>query len=192
MRDTDNYIRYRTVDNVSTTEHGVLARLHGEQLRIDVVRADVVRIKISRAGRFDEAPTFAVCVDPLAVPTPFTIDRDEGVVRLRTEALVASLWLDPFRLDVHRPDGSAVIETASDEAGQYWGYGTLNDAFTVRRRCAHEDGMYGLGEKGGRHNRKGRDFTLWNTDVLDPVAALEFTVGRLADDLRADRTSVAS
>jgi alpha-glucosidase len=190
MRPTDNYIRYRVVDEVSTTEHGVLARLHREQLRIDVVRSDVVRIKISRGGKFDEAPTFAVCVDPLAVSAPFTVDRDEGVVWLRTDALVVSLWLDPFRVDVHRPDGSAVIETAVDEAGQYWAYATLNDAFTVRRRCAHEDGIFGLGEKGGRHNRKGRDFTLWNTDVLDPIAASEFTAGRSADDPRADRTSV--
>ena len=31
-----------------------------------------------------------------------------------------------------------------------------------------EDAIFGLGEKSGRHNRKGRDFTLWNTDVLNP------------------------
>jgi alpha-glucosidase len=190
MPQTDNYIRYRIVDEVASTEHGVLARLHGEQLRIDVVRGDVVRIKISRAGGFDESPTFAVCVDPLADPVPFTVDRDEGVVRLRTDALVVSLWLDPFRIDIHRPDGSAVIETAADDAGQHWAYATLNDAFTVRRRCQHEDGIFGLGEKGGRHNRKGRDFTLWNNDVLDPAAALEFTASRAADDPRADFTSV--
>ena len=190
MRPTDNYIRYRIVDEVASTEHGVLARLHGEQLRIDVVRADVVRIKISRAGGFDESPTFAVCVDPLADAVPFSVDRDEGVVRLRTDALVISLWIDPFRIDIHRPDGSAVIDTAADDAGQYWTYATLNDAFTVRRRCQLEDGIFGLGEKGGRHNRKGRDFTLWNNDVLDPAAALEFTAGRAADDPRADFRSV--
>ena len=147
-------------------------------------------VKISRAGDFDESPTFAVCADPLADVVPFTVDRAEGVLQLRTDALVVSLWLDPFRIDVHRPDGSAVIETAADDAGQHWAYATLNDAFTVRRRCQHEDGIFGLGEKGGRHNRKGRDFTLWNSDVLDPVAALEFTAGRAADDPRADFTSV--
>ena len=37
----------------------------------------------------------------------FTVERDGDVVRLRTAALVVSLGLDPFRLDVHRADGSA-------------------------------------------------------------------------------------
>ena len=85
-----------------------------------------------------------------------------------TEACTVSLWLDPFRIDVHRSDGTPVIETAADAEGRYWAYATLNDAFTIRRRCRQEDAIFGLGEKSGRHNRKGRDFTLWNTDVLSP------------------------
>ena len=31
--------------------------------------------------------------------------------------MVVSLWLDPFRLDVHRTDGSAVVETAAGRRG---------------------------------------------------------------------------
>ena len=45
-------------------------------------------------------------------------------------------------------------------------------------RCRPDDAFYGLGEKSGRLNRRGRDFTLWNTDVLDPHATGEFTAGR--------------
>ena len=64
---------------------------------------------------------------------------------------------------------------------RYWAYATLNDAFTVRRRCRPEDAIYGLGEKTGRHNRKGRDFTLWNTDVLDPRRDRGVHRGRAAE-----------
>ena len=64
----------------------MLAELHGERLRIDVVRADVVRIKISRGGVFDESPTFAVCVDPLAVPARLHLRaRDRRTRALITE-----------------------------------------------------------------------------------------------------------
>ncbi len=56
-------------------------------------------------------------------------------------------------------------------------------------RCRREDAIYGLGEKTGRHNRKGRDFTLWNTDVLSPTETAEFTRDQAPDDPRADRTS---
>src|SRR5215213_10789235 len=187
---TDHFVRLEHVDTVAETPHGLLADLHGEQLRVDVVRADVVRLKISRGGRFDDSPTFAVCVDPLADPVPFRVERDAERVRLVTDALTVSVWLDPFRLDVHRADGSPVVETATDADGRSWAYATLNDAFTVRRRCRQEDAIFGLGEKGGRHNRKGRDFTMWNTDVLSPYETLEFRAGKAAEDLRGDFKSV--
>ena len=190
MINTDHHIRWHRVDSVSRTPTGILADLHHEQLRIDVVRADVLRIKISRGGVFDDPPTFAVCVDPLASPGDFRVEQDEERVQLITTGCIASLWLDPFRIDVHRSDGSPVIETAQDTDGRYWAYATLNDSFTVRRRCRQEDAIFGLGEKSGRHNRKGRDFTMWNTDVLSPFETLEFTAGKVADDPRGDPRSV--
>ncbi|HWS57666.1 MAG TPA: alpha-glucosidase, partial [Actinotalea sp.] len=189
MEATDHYVRFERVDGVEESARGLVASLHGERLRVDVVRDDVVRVKISRGGVFDESPTFAVCVDPLSPEVVFAVERGDDVVRLRTAALVVSLWLDPFRLDVHRTDGSAVVETARDEAGRYWAYATLNDAFVIRRRCRLEDAIFGLGEKTGPGNRRGRDFTLWNTDVLDPKASGAFASTKSTDDPRADNTS---
>jgi len=180
-------LRFERVDSVEETDRGLVAALHGERLRVDVLRDDVVRLKISRGGAFDESPTYAVCAD-LPDPPGFTVERGDDAVRLRTPALTVSIGLDPFRIDVHRPDGSAIIETARDEDG-FCAYSTLNDAFEIRRRCRPDDGFYGLGEKGGSHNRRGRDFTLWNTDVLSPEATAEFRAGRDPGDPRADRTS---
>ena len=56
MINTEHYIRWERVDSVSQTPTGLLAELHHERLSIDVVRADVLRIKISRGGVFDEVP----------------------------------------------------------------------------------------------------------------------------------------
>lgn len=159
-------VPFERVGSVEETERGLLAVVGRERLRVEPVRADVVRVKLSRGGVFDESPTYAVCAAP--EPVEFGVEREEGVVRLRTSALVVTLTLDPFALDVHRPDGSPVVESVD-------AYSTLNDAFEVRRRCRPGDAIYGLGEKTGRHNRRGRAFTLWNTDVLDPHATREFT-----------------
>jgi len=188
---TDHYQRLMRVDSVEETPTGLLAHLGRELLRVEPVRTDVVRLRISRGGVFDETPTYAVCVDPLAAQPAFEVRHDDeaGTVALVTDALVVTVGLDPFRLDVHRPDGTPVVETATDRAGRPWTYATINDAWTLRRRCAPEDPFYGLGEKTGRFNRRGRDFTNWNTDVLDPTSAAEFTAGREPGDLRADRTS---
>lgn len=190
MIDTSHFIRFERVDSVERTRHGLIARLHGEQLRVDLIGDDVVRFKISRGGMFDESPTFAVCVELLADRVDFAVDQSADVVRLQTSSMIVSLWLDPFRLEVHRTDGTPVVESAPDLAGNYWTYATLNDAFTVRRRCRPEDAIYGLGEKSGHQNRRGRDFTLWNTDILDPERTKEFTADRPPDDLRSERTSI--
>ena len=48
-------------------------------------------------------------------PCDFTVEHEDGRVRLVTTAVTVSLWLDPFRLDVHRADGTPVVETAADE-----------------------------------------------------------------------------
>ncbi len=189
MIDTEHYIRFEQVDSVDFEQQGLEARLHGERLRVEVVRPDVVRIAMSRGGRFDESPTYAVCVDPFSRPCEVMFERTPGVVRMSTPALVVSLGLEPFRLDIHRSDGTPVLETATDERGRDWAYATLNDAFTVRRRCRPEDAVYGLGEKTGGSNRRGRDFTLWNNDVLQPATVREFTAGRPPGDPRADRAS---
>lgn len=188
MATTDHFLRFERVDDIEEIPHGVLAHLHGERLRLEVVRDDVVRVHVSRGGRFDEAPTHAVCVDPLAGGAAFTVERGDGVVRLRTAAVTVTLGLHPFCLDVHRADGSAVMETWRFGSHPLT-YATLNDTFLLHRRLGPEDAIYGLGEKTGRGNRRGRDFTLWNTDVLDPKASGEFTSGRARRDPRADETS---
>ena len=83
MVDADDYLNFERIDSVTETEHGLLAALHRERLRIDLIRDDIVRVKISRGGVFDESPTFAVCVDPLAEPVDFEVERADDVVRLR-------------------------------------------------------------------------------------------------------------
>ena len=183
------FTRFEQVTGVTRTDCGVLADLDSERVRVDVIRDDIVRLKISRGGVFDEEPTFAVCADLHAVTPTFTVEHDDAAVRVRTAQMLVTLWLNPFHLDAHRADGSVIFETQQDRDGNYWAYATLNDEFIVRRPCLQEDAFFGLGEKTGRFNRKGRDFTLWNTDVLSPNAAAEFTAGRAKDDPRADRMS---
>lgn len=194
------YLPFSRVEQVESTPTGLLAHvralpgvegadLGAELLSIEPVRSDVVRLRLSRAGRFDEQPTHAVCVDPLADQPPFRVqDRrpERAEVTLSTDDLVVTLGLDPFRLDVSRPDGTSVLSTVVDEQGRPWTYATLNDAFVMRRQIGAGDAVYGLGEKTGAHNRRGRAFTMWNLDVLSPDDAQEFVAGLDPQDPRAD------
>ncbi|RKT79446.1 alpha-glucosidase [Terracoccus luteus] len=198
---TDHFVRFESVTDVERTDTGLLARVHGERLRIDVCRADVVRVQLSRGGVFDEQPTFAVCVDPLqatrAGDVPFRVDTGTGTEsttggrqwRVVTDELEVRLGVAPFRVDVLRTDGSVVLQSVLGDDGRYETYRTLNDSWSTRRSRGRGDGVFGLGEKGGVFDRAGRDFTMWNTDVLNGPATEQFRAGLAADDPRADVTS---
>jgi len=69
----EHFLRFERVSTVEATARGLAAQIHVERLRVDVVRADIVLVKISRGGTFDESPTFAVCVDPLGEGVEFTV-----------------------------------------------------------------------------------------------------------------------
>jgi alpha-glucosidase len=152
------------VVSVVKTAHGVLLEVGEEKFRADVVRPDLLRLKISQAGQFDERPTFAASF--VAPETPSFRVLDEGnTVTLETSAVRLVISKRPFSLAAYRSDGSVIFE---DDVSEGRGYVQLNDSFIVTRRIAPHDSIYGLGEKTGRFDRRGRKFILWNVDVLAP------------------------
>jgi alpha-glucosidase len=148
------------------TAHGVLLGVGEERFRADVLRPDLLRLKISQGGQFDEAPTFAASFVPQD-PPPFRVTEDASAITVDTGQVRLVVSKRPFGLDAYRADGSVIFEDHRDEEGN-GGYLTLNDSFLVMRRSAPHDSMYGLGEKTGAFDRRGRKFILWNTDVLTP------------------------
>ncbi|HVR60294.1 MAG TPA: glycoside hydrolase family 31 protein [Polyangia bacterium] len=152
------------VVSVEKTGRGILLGVGEEKFRVDVLRPDLLRLKISQAGRFDETPTFAASFHE-PPPPPFRVSETEQAITLDTGRVRLVITRRPFALDAYRGDGSVIFEDARDAAGN-GGYTQLNDAFVVSRKIAPHDAIYGLGEKTGHFDRRGRKFILWNTDVL--------------------------
>jgi alpha-glucosidase len=148
------------------TAEGVLLGVGEEKFRADVIRPDLLRLKISQAGIFDESPTFAASFQAVAAP-PFRIIESEATITIETDRVRLVVTRRPFSLAAYRSDGSVIFEDERDDAGN-GGYLQLNDAFIVTRKIAAHDSIYGLGEKTGAFDRRGRTFVLWNTDVLAP------------------------
>jgi len=167
--------------------NSVEVTVDGALLRVDVLRPEIIRLKITRSGVFDENPTFAVSKE-LASSAAFELIETDGAIQIITTQMRFVVGKAPFHLDAYRADGSVIFETADcgDSCGAY---AYLNDEFLVTRKNRKEDVILGLGEKTGRMNRNGRSFTLWNTDVLSPDAAGEFANAYDKSDPRSDRTS---
>ncbi len=183
------FLPVQKAGSLARCDRGIyLALDDGEnRLRVEVLRADVLRLKISRGGRFDEQPSVAVVDGAFAAldsRPDFTVEETADAVRVVTSELTLTVSKSPFRLDAHRADGSAVLESADGYA-----YATLNDEFLLARRRQREDAFYGLGEKSGRFNRAGNAYTLWNTDVLAPTVEGESRAARGEDDPRSDPRS---
>jgi alpha-glucosidase len=151
---------------VEKTAHGIVLGVGEEKFRADVIQPGLMRLKISQAGRFDESPTFATCFRTVEPPT-FDVAEDLDSVTVQTEVMRLLVFKRPFGVSAYRKDGSIIFEDHRDDSG-FHGYRQLNDSFIVKRRIGAHDSIYGLGEKTGRFDRRGRKFILWNTDVLAP------------------------
>ncbi len=169
---------------------GFCAALEYETLRVQLVSSDVLQISISRAGRFDDSPSVALQTPFDAKrPIDFHLSQDDTEIVLQTKDLTLHARRAPFSLRALRADGSLIFATALDASGRSRAYGVLNNQFAVERLNAREDAFYGLGEKTGSFNCQGRDFTLWNTDVMNGGATEEFTRHRPENDPRKNPLS---
>ncbi|MDC0740650.1 glycoside hydrolase family 31 protein [Polyangium mundeleinium] len=165
--DCTDYVPLGDVDWVEQTERGLLLGVGEEKVRIDVLSPDVLRLKISQAGSFDESPTFAACFE-MPAPPPFEVKDTPDEILVETARIRLRISKRPFAMDAYREDGSVIFEDYRDDEGHARGYLQLNDAFVVTRRLAPRDSIYGLGEKTGPFDRRGQNYALWNTDILHP------------------------
>jgi alpha-glucosidase len=127
----------------------------------------VLRLELARQGVFEERPTFATAFQRPA-RAEFELVTAGAETRLVTEQLELVVRGPELHFDISRRDGSAVLRSARDERGRTQGLLALNDSLVVTREAAEHDAIFGLGQKTGRFDRRGRAFTLWNVDVLQP------------------------
>ncbi len=182
---------FQSLGPATTLPAGFEAALEHERLQILVLKPGVIRIAISRAGLIDPRPS-ASLTDPLDTERAcdFTLEQDSARIVLKTSELILTAQRAPFGIRVERTDGTQLLQTSFDrKTGASLAYGELNNRFVLHRDHAMEDAFYGLGEKTGSFNRIGRDFTLWNTDVMNGGATEEFTRGRPPSDPRSDNLS---
>ncbi len=164
---TKHFTPLGAVRSVEETPRGLLLGVGDERFRVDILDHDLLRLKISQARIFDEDPTFAV----IGSDTPsvaFEVHQDDKNITLTTKQLKLVMGREPFRLSLYRTDGSLIFEDAIDSRGRPVGYLQLNDTFVVTRKLGRHDSIYGLGQKTGASDRRGRSFIMWNTDILQP------------------------
>lgn len=158
----------------------------GGRLSLFVLEPDMVRVLLLPDGKPRLDRTWSIAPGDHDVPwqgrsrldisgfsmPEFALEQENGLTRIRTTALQVEVQQRPLRLVWATPaaDGAAPVRFAADRPARPYrlgGSGTIAHAL-VRHR---DDRFYGLGEKTGPLDRRGRRFRMQGMDALGYDAA---------------------
>ena len=159
---------------ITARPDGVEVRQGASVMRISALTDDILRVRIARDGVFQEDASWAV---PAAFRARHvnTIAAPDGFA---TATLRVRLTGSPMRLVVEDLSGK-VISTDAVDPVKLDGRG-----FTLRKAMPQPEHYFGLGDKTGGLDRRGKTFVDWNTDAFgfsssdDPIyKSIPFFIG---------------
>jgi alpha-glucosidase len=125
--------------------------------RVQMLDTDLVRVRLNPSGSLSTVQTGAVTGTGLTSPGA-TITNNATAVIFTTQYAVVVVVKKPFQVVVLRPDQSLV--TADVPNGVIW-----NDGLILDQKIADpSEAFFGLGERGGPINRRGRNILMHNVD----------------------------
>ena len=145
---------------------------------VTAVAPDIIRVRFAPASQDASARdhSYAVVGHDLGAPNT-AVEIGAARTLLRTSRLVVTIQHNPFRLSVADSAG-----TVLDEDDKEQGIAFSNARTRVWKRLTDDDQIFGLGEKTGHLNKRGRQLggynvTMWNSDTFayeadtDPIYA---------------------
>ena len=141
---------------IEANEHGAILRGEHGALEIYFLSPEVVRVRAQARGEFRPPFSYAVVDGDGAAPA-VECQSSGASYRLQTSHLLCEIAKDSGRLTFKTPDGTPISE---DTPGLAWRAGEVRWS----RRLPEGELCYGLGERAGALNLRGRRLRLWNSD----------------------------
>lgn len=146
---------------VTPLPNGIELRSGNSILRVIALRDDLLRVRFSPAGDFPEDASWAVPAAIRALSSPVSQESDAHSVGFRTAALRVRVELPALRLVVSDLQGNILQEDASGWPVEFHG-----PSFRIYKTLPLDEHYFGLGDKAGPLDRRGKSFRLWNTDAF--------------------------
>jgi len=145
------------VTKVERLPDGVELTAGKSRVRITAFKEGVVRVRVAPSGIFPKDFSWAV----VEAPQPPTVKIDDAKDELRMTAgdIVVRVNKSPLLISFSDSSGSTLI---SDETSLPMAWD--GDHIRVWKDLPPDENFYGLGDKAGPMNRRGRAFANWNTD----------------------------
>ncbi len=176
------------VTDIHAMPHGVEVHAGKALLRIEALRADVLRIRITPDGVLPEDASWAVLPESRTSGIPVHPEVTPAEVTFTTAALKVRIERMPLRLIIEDPGGRILSEDAPGRPTEFLGARDAQGGeFHVTKTLEADEHFFGLGDKTGPLDRRGEAFNNWNMDAYgfqestDPIyKTIPFFLGERA------------
>ncbi|RZM20457.1 MAG: DUF4968 domain-containing protein, partial [Pedobacter sp.] len=157
--------KYLTAVQHVTTEGNRFYFSDGDaRVEVRVVSDEIIRVRLAPHGVFLDDFSYAVPVVDQKVTT-FRLDETEDHYHISTNTITCNVRKHDFQVSftenisqqVMNEDHSPMHWEENVDFGGYYVYAT--------KSCMPEENFFGLGDKSGNMNLRGRHFQNWNTDA---------------------------
>src|SRR6202012_3342820 len=122
------------------------------------LRDEVMRVRASAGASLSEDASWAVLAGSRTASVPVTPENTATTVGFSTHSLHVEIDRKTLCLTVRSHDGRVLQQDAQPLRFE-------DSAFRIVKVMPADEHYYGLGDKTGPTDRRGRAFSLWNTDA---------------------------
>ncbi len=154
--------RWQTIGSarsVTREARGVTLECQNARLQVTVLAADLVRVRMRPEGVLGLDESWAV-VKTEWPPVPVEIAESRSDIRLITSELIIEVGKSPCSVTIRDARGEIVVAEAPG-SGMMWN----GQDVRVWKVMPPDEYYYGLGERAGPLEHRGRVYVNWNTDA---------------------------
>ncbi len=154
--------QYQTLGEITDfklEKNGLLLTCDSELLRVEFITPAIIRLRVARNGVWDNSPAYALAkTDWRGAEFQFT-DTEMGY-HLRSRVVEVRIQKNPCRLSFYDLQGQ-LLNQDDPALGMAW----EGSEVAVFKKLFADERFFGLGEKAGALERRGREYYLWNSDI---------------------------
>lgn len=147
----DNFQSLKTADSIVECITNI------GKLNIHILKDDLVRVRFTSKEEFEKDFSYAVIENNWQ--NTFKVNEDDNKVFFTTSKLIIEINKNPLRVIFKDLDGNVISDDENSTAISVFG-----NEITAYKEISPTEKFFGLGEKTGNLDRRGRSFKMWNTD----------------------------
>ncbi|MEN9202663.1 MAG: glycoside hydrolase family 31 protein [Thermostichus sp. DG_1_6_bins_120] len=128
---------------------------------VQVLSPRLLRLRFSPSGAFLPRRSWDVALaDETWAPVPFQWQETPTQVQLSTTLVQVLINRDPIRFDFQDQQGQSFASDLEEETNLSWD----QEGIRLHKQLPPQEGVYGLGERAGLLNKRGRRYSHWTRD----------------------------